>query len=147
MAREPDKTDEHRLAIEPTIPALPESFSSEGRPPAPVSSGSLPYVVVGLVVAVAVAFFWLSGGRAPAPAPAAAPPAAAAKPPVAAKPAPVAPKPAPVAAKPAPVAAPTPTIATAEPTHKRAPKHHKKAHAKKHKDVKLPRLPNPPPAD
>ena len=133
-------------------------------------------VVVGVVVIVGVLFLWLggskpvpaaattaAGGPAASPAPAAAAksstsaskPAAkpAARPTPAAKPTPAAP------AAAAPVAAPASDGASATaaqsapaPSHAHvaaAHKRHKKptARAAKHKEVKLPRLPSPPPAD
>ena len=171
-----DREKRERMAIEPTIPAtdvragVPD-FSSE-RPAADAGPGRATVgVIVGVVVVVGALFLWLGGSK---PAPAAATTAAAAPSTSAAtKPSTsAATKPAKAAAKPAaaasaaapPVAAPAANAksttapaaaaesapaahlhAAATPAHKR----HKKptARAAKHKEVKLPRLPSPPPAD
>lgn len=145
MARETEKTDKQKFAIEPTIPALPDNFSREQRPPDPTASGSLPYVVAALVIAVAAAFFWLSGRRTePAPKPAMAPAPVAAKPPAPApRPTPAAPRPETEAATPTPTPTVAPTSAPTEKRKKKVKRHPKKAT----KAVKPPRLPTPPPPD
>jgi cytoskeletal protein RodZ len=201
MSREEDeKARLEHMGVEPTIPAtevksgLPD-FGSELRPSDDRTSGGVTtWVIVAVVVGVAGAFFWFSGGRAAKPAvPATATPAVApakptspAKTPPAAKPASVtkpasaattpasaATKPASAATAPASAATkpsaaattqPTPTaappstpaaatapadsesIAGAQPLRKH-PHHHHKKPPKKPKEVKLPRLPSPPPAD
>jgi cytoskeletal protein RodZ len=147
-------------------------FSSERRPAESAPGGATVWVIVALVVAVGALFWWLGGTRAqPTPTPATTPPTAAttaapSSKPAAAKPAaakPAAAKPA-AAAKPTPPPAATPPAAAttttttapatdaqspsaaATPPHKHASKkRHKKPPASKHKEVKLPRLPTPPP--
>jgi hypothetical protein len=174
MSRDADERKEReRMAIEPTIPAtdvragVPDFSSERPAEDAGPGRGTLG-VIVGVVVVVGALFFWF-GGSKPAPtamtAPATGAPAAAAAPGAAAKSSTSASKPAAKpAAKPttaAPAAAP-PVAATASDgasatssapaaSHTRAAAHkrHKKptARAAKHKEVKLPRLPSPPPAD
>jgi hypothetical protein len=170
-----DRKQRERMAIEPTIPAtdvragVPD-FSSE-RPTEDAGPGRGTIgVIVGVVMVVGALFLWLGGGK-PAPtaattrAPASTAPASAPTPSAAAKPSTSAAKPAAkAAAKPTtapqaaapPVAAPASDGASATPSasapsraHAAAHKRHKKptARAAKHKEVKLPRLPSPPPAD
>jgi hypothetical protein len=153
-----EKSRRAKAAMEPTLPAtglkagLPD-LASERRADEDRSGGSMPWVVVGLVACVAVAFWWLSG-RAPKTAPPAAP-AVAAPPTVAAPAKPTKPTATTVAAPgkpltPAPAApplppataSPAPAVATAPSLQKH---HHHKKQAKKQKPVKLPRLPSPPP--
>ncbi|HEX9105016.1 MAG TPA: hypothetical protein VF997_22550 [Polyangia bacterium] len=170
MARETrdDKARRDKLGIEPTIPATDvkslTDFASERQPFQSGAGGPKIWIIVLLVAGVGAAFWWFSGDGAhkaaptaaapataaapkPAAAPTAAPPATATKPAAAAtKPAATpAPAAAPAADAPSPAAAGAPA---ASPAHKRAVKRHtKKKPASKHKDVKLPRLPSPPPAD
>jgi hypothetical protein len=179
MSRQSDQHP-HResIATEPTIPAgqLNKSgldFSRERPSLEEPSSHSTTWVIVGLVVLVALGFWWLTDRtakpKAPASAVTSAAPAAtaAAAPPKPAPAKPAVPKPAPPStpakaatapAAPTPAAAPAPA-ATAAPVKTSAVKapatetttarahHHKKKAVKRAKPVKLPRLPSPPPAD
>jgi hypothetical protein len=187
---EEDQERRQKLAIEPTIPATDmrhgiADLSHERRPTDVDSGGGAPiWVIVALVAAVGVAFWWFTGKHAPAPAtspsavaepakpaptaaaaaPAARPTAkpaaksapstpAAARPPAAAPATATPPSTAPAATAPAAHTATT-APATTEPETP-APPAHKVAHAhKRHKkpktrakEVKLPRLPVPPPSD
>ncbi|MGZ3441311.1 MAG: hypothetical protein ACXVDD_17445, partial [Polyangia bacterium] len=167
MSRErEEKAQREKLGMEPTVPAtevksgLPD-FASERSMSDGGRGGATAWVVVFLVVAVAGRFWWLSPGAPKSASPAPSPPSPAAPKPIATKPAatkPAAPvpvptpvPPAPAPSSPAPRAAPeSPSVVaekpSAPPPRKHRRRHHKKASAKA-KEVKLPRLPSPPPAD
>src|SRR6185312_13269868 len=133
-----DKARRDQLGIEPTIPAtdlrasLPD-LSHERRPPDGDGGGPTVWVIVGLVAAVAIAFWWLTGKRTAAPAPAATPAPA------------TSPKPAATPASAPPATAPADDTSTHK-TVAHAKKHKKKGKPSKHKDARLPHLPTPPPA-
>ncbi|MGZ3408313.1 MAG: hypothetical protein ACXVAN_17810, partial [Polyangia bacterium] len=172
MSRErEEKAQREKLGMEPTVPAtevksgLPD-FASERSMSDGGRGGATAWVVVFLVVAVAGLFWWLSPGAPKSASPAPSPPSPAATSPAATKPIatkpaatkPAAPvpvptpvPPAPAPSSPAPRAAPeSPSVVaekpSAPPPRKHRRRHHKKASAKA-KEVKLPRLPSPPPAD